>query len=129
MRPPPLSIAATRAGRNVAVERGDDGAPRGANAAAHRRRLPRRDGVPELPEMTVPLHQRVQPLGGGIGRAIIDIDDFVRPPAVERACDFRDQRRDVFRFVAHGHNNGNGHRSLVGRRQFGTHRLNGLGLA
>src|SRR5882724_11210784 len=37
----------------VAVERRDDGAVRGANAAANRRRLPRRDGMPELPEMAV----------------------------------------------------------------------------
>ena len=42
----------------VAVERGHDGAARAAHPAAHRRRLPGRTGMPELPELTVLLHQR-----------------------------------------------------------------------
>ena len=36
--------------------------------------------------LTVLLHQRRQPLGGRIGRAVIDVDDFVGPAAVERAA-------------------------------------------
>ena len=68
-----------------------------------------------LPELTVLLHQLRQPFGGRIRRAVIDIDDFVGPAAVERADDFRNQRRDVLRFVAHRHNDGNGDRICVGR--------------
>src|SRR6202022_2485074 len=56
----------------------------------------------------------------------IDVDDFVSPATIERADDLRDQRRDIVRFVAHGHNDGNGDRFSVGGRQIGTHR--GVGL-
>ena len=73
------------------------------------------------------LHQRSQRrFCGRIRRAVINVDDLVGPPAVERADDFRNQRRDVLRFVAHRHNDGNGDRICVGRCQIGT-RLVGLG--
>ena len=72
----------------VAVERRHDGAARGAHAAAHRRRLTGRNGMPELPQLRVLLHQRRQPLGGRVRRAVIDIDDLVGPAAVERGRRF-----------------------------------------
>src|SRR6267142_424031 len=110
---------------SVAVECGHDGAARGTDAAAHRRRLPARVGMFQLPKLIVPLHQISQPFGGRIRRAVIDIDDLIDPAAFERADDFRNQRRDVFRFVAHRHNDGNGDSTSVGSSQIGT-RLVGL---
>jgi hypothetical protein len=76
--------------------------------------------VSELPKVRPLLHDRGKPLGGGVGRAVIDIDDLIGPAAVERGGDLRNQRRDVVGFVAYGHNDGDGHRISVGRRQIGT---------
>ena len=112
---------------SVAVERRHDGAARGANAAAHRRRLSGRIRMPKLPEIWALRHDRSKPFGRRIRRAVIDVDDLIGPAAVERAGDFRDQRRDIVRLVAHGHNDGNGHGGLVGRRQIGTRGLNRFG--
>ena len=53
-------------------------------------------------------------VGGGVGRAVIDIDDLIDPSAIERRGDFRNQRRDVVGFVAHGNNDGNGHGLGIG---------------
>ena len=81
--------------------------------------------MPELPELTVLLHQRSQPLGGRVRRAVIDVDDLVGPAAIERTDDFRNQRRNVVGLVAHRHYDGNGNRTSVGSSQIGT-RLVGL---
>ena len=51
----------------IPVERRHDGAARGANPAAHRRRLPRRCRVPDLAQIFALLHGSCKPLGGGIG--------------------------------------------------------------
>src|SRR6266850_2149655 len=99
-RPPPLSTAAIKSGRNAGL-------------------------FCQLPKLIVLLHQISQPFGGRIRRAVIDIDDLIDPAASERADDFRNQRRDVFRFVAHRHNDGNGDSTSVGSSQIGT-RLVGL---
>ena len=71
----------------------------------------------QLPKLIVLLYQISQPFGGRIRRAVIDIDDLVDPAAVERVNDFRNQRRDVLRFVAHRHNDGNGDSTSVGSSQ------------
>ncbi len=42
-----------------------------------------------------------------VGRAVIDVDDFVAPAAIERGGDLGDQRRHVAGLVAHGHDDGN----------------------
>ena len=47
----------------VAVERRHDGAARGANAAAHRRRLAGETGVTELAQIAALLHERRKPRG------------------------------------------------------------------
>ena len=70
--------------------------------------------MPDLAQIAALLHQGREPLGGRIGRAVIDVDDFIGPAAVERGGDFRDQRRYVPGFVAHGNNDGNRHFCRVG---------------
>ena len=79
--------------------------------------------MPELAQIAALLHERREPLGGGVGRAVIDVDDLISPAAIERGRDLGNQRRDIVGLVAHGHNDGNGHRSLVGRSQIGAHIL------
>src|ERR1700687_294363 len=69
------------------------------------------------------LHDGCEPLGGGVGRAVIDIDDFISPSAVEGSGDLVDQRRHIPGLVAHGNNDGNGDLSCVRRRQINAHRL------
>ena len=60
--------------------------------------------MPDLPQISALLHNRGKPFGGCIGRAVIDVNDFIGPSAVEGGCDFSDQRTYVFSFVAHGDN-------------------------
>ena len=66
------------------------------------------------------LHEGCKPLGGRIRGAVIDVDDFIGPSAVERGGDFGDQRRYILGFVAHGNNDGNGHRGL-GQKKANQH--------
>src|SRR5216684_5115975 len=75
----------------------------------------------DLPQIFTLLHDRGNPLGGRIGRAVIDVDDFVLPSTVERRRDFGDQRAHVFGLVAHGHNDGNIDGGGVRRWQINTH--------
>ena len=106
----------------VAVKRRHDRATRGAYTASYRGRLPRGDGVAKLPQVLALLHDGRDALGGGISRAIIDIDDFVDPTTIERRCDLLDQGRDVLRFIADG--NDNGDRDVwFGERQIGARRV------
>ena len=109
----------------VAVERRHDGAARGTHAAAHRRRLARRSRVTDLAQIAALLHLGRKPLGGRIRRAVIDVDDFIGPSAIERGGDFGDQRADVLGLVAHGDDDGNGHRGCVRRRQINARRWSG----
>jgi hypothetical protein len=73
--------------------------------------------VAQLPQIAALLHDRGELVGRGVGRTVIDVDDFVDPTAIKCGCDFGNQRRHVLGFVAHGHNDGNGHGSGIGRRQ------------
>src|SRR5580704_3885188 len=60
----------------VAVERHDDGRTRRGDARAHRRRLTAGLGVPDLPQPRMLRHQAAQFFGGGVSRAVIDINDL-----------------------------------------------------
>ena len=120
-RPPPLSTAEIRSGRNAGLFCPSPSSV--ATMAPRAARTPLRtaaDCPPELAcsdcrKLSMLLHHRREPLGGRIGRAVIDIDDFMDPAALERGDDFRDQRRDIVRFVAYRNNDGNGDR-LLGRK-------------
>src|SRR6476619_4088022 len=68
----------------------------------------------KLPEIVPLLHDRAEPFAGRVRRAVVDVDDFIGPEAVERRADLLDQRRDVVGFVAHGNDDGN---RRLGRRQ------------
>jgi hypothetical protein len=85
--------------------------------------------VTDLPQIFTLLHDRGNPLGGRIGRAVIDVDDFILPSTVERRGDLGDQRTDVLGFVAYGHNDGNIDRGCVRRWQINTRRLSTAGLS
>src|SRR5262249_8709702 len=71
----------------------------------------------ELAQIASLLHRLRDALRGGIGRAVIDVDDLVIPAAIERGADLLDQRRDVVGLIAHGDNDGN---RKWGRRQIGA---------
>src|SRR5262245_15768870 len=110
----------------IAIQRRHDDTPRGPHATAHRRRLPGGCSVLQLADLAVLFHQFSQPVGSRIRRTVVDVNDLIRPALAERADDFRNQRRDVFRLVTNRHNDGNGDRISVGRCQIGT-RLVGWG--
>src|SRR5574340_208582 len=50
--------------------------------------------------------QRLQPWLGGIGAAVVDVDDFERGVAGQRSRDFAHQRLDIVLFVLDGDNHG-----------------------
>src|ERR1700761_7309981 len=71
----------------------------------------------KLAQIGARFHQCRQPVAGSVRRAVIDVDDFVGPAAVERGRDFRDQGRYVLSLVAHRHNDRNGNGLGSGIRQ------------
>src|SRR6185369_10774499 len=97
-----------------------DGAARGADPAAHRRRLARRCCMPDLAQISALLHDSCKPLGRRICGAVIDVDDFITLSADEGGGDLGDQRGYILGLVAHGNNNGNAHRNWFRRRQINT---------
>ena len=58
--------------------------------------------------------------GGGVGAAVIDIEDLIGAPPVEGGADLGDQRRDVLGLVAYGDDDGQVHDDGVGRRRRAT---------
>ena len=54
--------------------------------------------------------------GGGVGAAIIDIEDLIGAPPVEGGADLGDQRRDVLGLVAYGDDDGQVHEVDSGER-------------
>lgn len=71
----------------------------------------------ELAQIAALFHDRCDPFGRRVGRAVIDVDDFVSPSAIKRRSDLCDQWRHILGFVTHGYNDGNGHDSVVGGNQ------------
>ena len=69
---------------------------------------------------------RGEPLGGRIGRAVIDVDDLVAPAAVERGRDLGDQRRHIVRPRCARARRWKRRRGCVGGRQIDAHRLSWL---
>src|SRR4051812_22026134 len=67
------------------------------------------------------LHDLGETLRRGVGRAVIDVDDFVSPAAVERGRDFADQRRHVAGLVTHGHDDGKIDNGCIRRWQINAH--------
>jgi hypothetical protein len=74
--------------------------------------------VTKLAQIAARFHDGREPVGGGIRRAVIDIDDFIGPSAVERGRDFRDQRCNIVGLVAHGNNDRDSNGLSVGQGQF-----------
>ncbi len=101
----------------VAVECRHQGAARKAHAGPHRRRLSRRARVGDLAQHRVARHQGLEPLGGGIARAVIDVNDLVAPAPIQRGHDLAHQRRNIVRFVAHRDDDRHGwnHSAGIGR--------------
>ena len=90
----------------VAVERRHDRRACRGDAGAHRRRLAARLRVPDLPQPRMLRHQAAQFVGGGVLRAVIDINDL-EGAALQGGGDLGDQRRDIAGLVAHRHDHGN----------------------
>ena len=55
--------------------------------------------MPQHPQARLAPRHVGQHLRRGVATGVVDIDDLVLDPAVERALDLVDQRRDVLRFV------------------------------
>jgi hypothetical protein len=92
---------------SIAIERDDPRRARAANAGDKRGALSGGFGVPYDAQRRPRAHRRSQHLGRRIAAAVVHANNFVGFKAVERGLNFRQQRLDIFRFIAHRDDDGN----------------------
>src|SRR5690242_5261361 len=78
----------------------------------------------DLPQIRPLGFERGEHLFGRVRRAIVDVDQFEAPAAIERRCDLVGEEAHVVGLVAHGHDDRNGRRGcwrgLRHRHSFGA---------
>src|SRR5436305_5610490 len=72
---------------SVPIKRRDQWRARGDHAGAHRRRLPARRGMLDLPQPGPLRLERVQRCFGCVSRAVVDVNEFEAPAAVQSRGD------------------------------------------
>src|SRR6185437_10159905 len=93
-------------------ERRDPIRPRRPDAGADRRALPGARAMPHQAQRGIVALQFFDLGDGAVARPVIDVDDLVIDTTAESGGDFTDQRRDVRRFVAHGDDDGEVHKTI-----------------
>src|SRR5947207_8965799 len=97
---------------SVGVQDRDPTSPRRLDAGQYRHALSATRPMPDDPDLREVLSLTPNLVRGRLAAPVIDVNDFVLHPAVERAPDFRHQRRHVGRLVARRYH----HRKVHSRR-------------
>ena len=100
-----LRKAATRRGKSagvvlpVAVERGDEAAPRGQHAGAQSAALPAACPMGQDAKIVLDRARLREARGRRVGAAIVDVENFIARTVRQRGPDFPDQRQYIVGFV------------------------------